>query len=218
MSGILIVDDHAIVRRSIRSLLTNNSLEVCGEAEDGREAIHKLKELRPDVVLLDLEMPGMGGIEAAPEILRLLPSVKIVFLTLHHHNVYARRLAAYSHAFLNKMEAGTQLVPLLRRLLAAETRELCAAPGRPDSAIFPDSALRYAWQQTVADALAAPQVVLAGNINAAEREIAGRLLSANEIEPDELNALKEALRALRQLISQTKAARVADLGEEKGVA
>jgi DNA-binding NarL/FixJ family response regulator len=213
--GILIVDDHVIVRRSVRSLLTSSSLKVCGEAEDGRDALRKLKELRPDVVLLDLEMPGMGGIEAAPEILRILPSVKIVFLTLHHHTVYAKKVAECSHAFLNKMEAGTQLVPTLRRLIAAEAPEVDATSGRPDSSF--NGARRYAWQQTVADALAAPRGELAVKISAAEREIAGRLI-ANQIEPEELAAMREALRALRQLISETKASRAADLGEEEGVA
>jgi DNA-binding NarL/FixJ family response regulator len=213
--GILIVDDHTVVRRCVRTLLTSNSLQVCGEAEDGREALRKLKELRPDVVLLDLEMPGMGGIDAAREILRILPSVKIAFLTLHHHTVYAKKVAECSHAFLNKMEAGTQLVPTLRRLLTAEAPEVDATSGRPDSSF--NGARRYAWQQTVADALAAPRDVLAGKINAAEREIAGRL-TANEIDHEELRALREALQALREWISETKASRATDLGEEEGVA
>jgi hypothetical protein len=141
--------------------------------------------------------------------------VKIVFLTLHHHTVYAKKVAAYSHAFLNKVEAGRQLVPTLRRLLAAEAPEVGATSGRPDSSF--NSARRYPWQQTVADALAAPRVVLAGKINAAEREIAGRLMG-DEIDADEVIALSEALRALRQLISETKSSRAEDLGEEKGVA
>lgn len=214
MSGILIVDDHAIVRRSVRSLLTSNSLEVCGEAEDGREGIQKLKELQPDIVLLDIEMPRMGGIEAAPEMLRIRPSVRIVFLTMHHEPLFAKRVAACSHAFLKKTEAGTQLVPTLNRLLESEAPRLNAAPGWPNNSR--NSAMRYGWQQPVADAFAAPRDELPGKINAAEKVIARRL--ADEIEPEELTALREALLALRHLISETKVSSADGLDEKTGAA
>lgn len=214
MSGILIVDDQALVRRGVRSLLACHSLEVCGEAEDGREGIQKLRELQPDIVVLDIEMPRMGGIEAAPEMLRIRPSVKIVFLTMHHEPLFARRVAACSHAFVNKIEAGTQLVPTLERLLESEAPRLSAAPGWPNNSR--NSAMRYGWQQPVADAFAAPRGELPSKINAAEKVIAGRL--ADEIGPEELTALKEALLALRQLVSETKASRADELDEKKGAA
>ncbi len=213
MPGILIVDDHAVVRRSVRSLLACHSLEVCGEAADGREGIQKLRELLPDVVLLDIEMPVMGGIEAAPEMLRIRPSVKILFLTMHYHASFAKRVAACSHGFLNKVDAGTQLVPAVRRLLEAE------APQAPEAPAPPSHALRYAWQQTVADALAAPGGSLPGKINVAERAILVRLTSANELDEEEHLALKEALRTLRQLIAETRDQLPKEDGrEEQGVA
>lgn len=214
MSGILIVDDQAIVRRSVRSLLTDNSLEVCGEAEDGKEGIQKLRELQPEIVVLDIEMPRMGGIEAAPEMLRIRPSVKIVFLTMHHEPLFAKRVAACSHAFLNKIEAGTQLVPTLKRLFEIEPPRLSAAPGWPSNAR--NSTMRYGWQQRVADAFAAPRGELPGKINTAEKVIAGRL--ADEIEPEELTALKEALLALRQLVSETRVSSADGLDEKTGAA
>jgi len=66
--GILIVDDHPLIRRRVRSLLSSHSLHICGEAGDGDEAIERVKELRPDIVVLDIQMPRMNGIEAAEKI------------------------------------------------------------------------------------------------------------------------------------------------------
>jgi CheY-like chemotaxis protein len=80
---ILIADDHEAVRRGLRSALTGVGWQVCGEATNGREAIEKVKELVPDVVILDVSMPIMGGLEAAPEILRAAPQTKVVAFTMH---------------------------------------------------------------------------------------------------------------------------------------
>lgn len=82
MPGILVVDDHEVVRKGITCLLKTR-WEVCGEAGNGQEAIEKVRELKPDLVLLDLRMPVMGGTAAAREIRRLSPEVKIVFLSMH---------------------------------------------------------------------------------------------------------------------------------------
>jgi len=81
---ILIVDDSAIIRRSLRCCIEQNSdWEVCGEAENGRVAVEKVRELHPDVVILDLQMPVMNGFEAADQISHLAPGTAIVMLTLH---------------------------------------------------------------------------------------------------------------------------------------
>ena len=81
---ILIVDDSAIIRHSLRSCIEQNSdWEVCGEAENGQVAVEKVKELRPDVVILDLQMPVMNGFEAADQISHLAPRTAILMLTLH---------------------------------------------------------------------------------------------------------------------------------------
>jgi CheY-like chemotaxis protein len=80
---ILIADDHEALRRGLRSALLGAGWQVCGEAGDGKQAIEKTKELKPDLVLLDLSMPVMSGHEAAREILKNNPGVKIVVFTMH---------------------------------------------------------------------------------------------------------------------------------------
>lgn len=80
---ILLVDDHALFRAGVAGLLRQQvGFQVVGEAEDGEEALEKAKELMPDLILLDLYMPGMGGLEATRRIKEVLPSVKIVILTV----------------------------------------------------------------------------------------------------------------------------------------
>jgi CheY-like chemotaxis protein len=80
---ILIADDHEALRRGLRSALLGAGWQVCGEAGDGKQAIEKAAELKPDLVLLDLSMPVMSGHEAAREILRNNPGMKIVVFTMH---------------------------------------------------------------------------------------------------------------------------------------
>lgn len=81
---VLIVDDHGIVRAGIRSLLEDDtSIEVVGEAEDGKEAIEKAKQLKPDLVLMDIAMPEMNGIEATRRIKEEFPNICVLILTMH---------------------------------------------------------------------------------------------------------------------------------------
>src|SRR5438105_169566 len=81
---VLLVDDHAVLRKGMRALLEREpGLEVVGEAEDGQQAIHAAERLRPDVVLMDLEMKGMGGIEANRQITAARPDSRVVVLTSH---------------------------------------------------------------------------------------------------------------------------------------
>src|SRR5262245_61298649 len=76
---LLIVDDHPIVRKSVALFLsTNLSIQIVGEAADGMEAIRQAKQLRPDVILMDINMPNKNGIEAIVELRKVLPNVKIV--------------------------------------------------------------------------------------------------------------------------------------------
>jgi len=80
--NVLVVDDHAVVREGLRTLIdTEPGMTVIGEAQDGREAMRQAKLLQPDVVLLDLVMPNMSGLEAIPEIRKLTPQAKILVLT-----------------------------------------------------------------------------------------------------------------------------------------
>jgi DNA-binding NarL/FixJ family response regulator len=81
---ILIADDHEIVRQGLRALVESHAgWEVCGEAADGWDSVHKTLELRPDVVALDIGMPNLNGLDAAREILRQNPKAKILFLTIY---------------------------------------------------------------------------------------------------------------------------------------
>ena len=85
MSGtILIVDDSPIIRHTLRACIEQNSdWEVCGEAENGRVAVEKVKQMHPDVVILDLQMPVMNGFEAADKISHLAPDTAMLMLTLY---------------------------------------------------------------------------------------------------------------------------------------
>lgn len=113
---ILIVDDNSMVRTTIRGLLDWHSFQICGEAQDGKDAITKVMELRPDIVLLDINMPGMNGVNAAYEIRRISPSTKIVFLTIHDTPAARHNTRLWSHGFVSKSAAGTELIPILNRL------------------------------------------------------------------------------------------------------
>jgi DNA-binding NarL/FixJ family response regulator len=209
--GILIVDDHPVMRRSVRSLLDAHSLFVCGEAEDGRAAIERAKELQPDIVLLDILMPKMNGFEAAQEIRRMLPPTKIVFFTVVESAGFEEEGRLWSDAFVCKSATATQLVPILRALLEEPPKQ----PVKHEQL----NGFTYLWQQVVMDAFAAPRDILPAKINLAERTIAGRLTDSNEPDRDEQRALRAALRALRQLICETKPAHAQEAeDEEKGVA
>ncbi len=84
MPSVLIVDDNAVVRKLVRDCIdTDTNWLVCGEAENGKIAVEKVKDLRPDVVVLDLQMPVMNGLEAAKEIKQSVPETAVVMFTMH---------------------------------------------------------------------------------------------------------------------------------------
>jgi YesN/AraC family two-component response regulator len=115
---ILIADDNSIARTTIRALLDWHSFQVCGEAKNGKEAIEKVIELKPDIILLDINMPELNGVKAAYEIRRVSPSTKIVFLTVHDTPGTKQITKMWSHGFVAKSAAGTELIPTLDRLTA----------------------------------------------------------------------------------------------------
>jgi DNA-binding NarL/FixJ family response regulator len=116
MARILIVDDHLAARITIRELLAWHSFQVCGDAQNGKEAIEKVIELKPEIVLMDINMPVMSGIAAAGEIRRIAPRTKIVFLTVHDAPAFRAGMKPWAHGFVCKSEAGTELIPVLNRL------------------------------------------------------------------------------------------------------
>ena len=113
---VLIADDHAILREGLRALLRlSDDLDVVGEAADGREAVERCAKLRPDVVLMDVNMPGLGGLEATLEIRRTQPDVKILVLTQYEDREYIRRfLQAGVSGYILKKSAGTELAASIR--------------------------------------------------------------------------------------------------------
>ena len=120
-ASILIADDHPEARITIRSLLDWHGFQVCGEAKDGQEAIDQVLELKPDLILLDINMPVMSGTQAALEIRRLSPETKILFFTIHEAPALIDVLRHYAHGFVSKSAAGIELIPMVSRLVGTRT-------------------------------------------------------------------------------------------------
>ncbi len=120
---ILIADDHEVVRRGIRALLESHSgWVVSGEAVDGREAVERARELKPDLVLLDIGMPNLNGIEAARQILANSPETNILILTVHDSQEVVREvLGVGARGFLLKSDAGRDLVTAVEAVQGRQT-------------------------------------------------------------------------------------------------
>ena len=117
---ILVVDDHDVVRRGIRGLLSSCSdLEVCGEASNANEAVERGRELHPDLVILDLHMPGAGGISAANQLSRFEPRPRILICTMHSFPGLERLVrSAGCQGMVSKVHAESELLPAIRTVLA----------------------------------------------------------------------------------------------------
>jgi DNA-binding NarL/FixJ family response regulator len=123
MLRILIADDHEVARRGIRALLENHpGWEVCGEAKDGREAVELASRTNPDLVLLDIGMPNLNGLEAARQVLAESPDIAILILTMHDSDQVVREvLRAGARGFLLKSDAGRDLVAAVEALQLQRT-------------------------------------------------------------------------------------------------
>jgi DNA-binding NarL/FixJ family response regulator len=113
---VLVADDHALLREGIRALLKqSDEVEVVGEASDGQQAVEECRRLEPDVVLMDVAMPGLGGLEATLLILKEQPAVKVLVLTQYDDREYvARFLKAGAAGYVLKKAAGSELVSAIR--------------------------------------------------------------------------------------------------------
>jgi DNA-binding NarL/FixJ family response regulator len=118
MLRILIADDHEVARHGIRSLLEGHpGWEVCAEAKDGREAVELASSVNPDLILLDIGMPNLNGLEAARQILAATSHIPILILTMHDSdNVVREVLRAGARGFLLKSDAGRDLVAAVEAL------------------------------------------------------------------------------------------------------
>ena len=120
--SILIVDDSDASRKVSRSLVESQpDMEVCGEAADGLEGIEKAKSLKPDVVLLDVALPQMNGVEAASVIKREVPGTRIVMLTVRDNSLGGEPLSSIvgADAVLSKPDGGWKMINCLRNVLRA---------------------------------------------------------------------------------------------------
>ena len=120
---ILIADDHEVVRHGVRSLLQNHAgWEVCGEAVDGRDAVEKAAQLKPDLVILDVGMPNLNGLDAASQILHANPHVTVLILTIDESEAVIREvLNAGARGFLLKSDAARDLVTAVEALQRHQT-------------------------------------------------------------------------------------------------
>ena len=119
---VLITDDHPLVRRGLRVLLSAHpEWELCGEASNGGEAIQKAAELQPDVIIMDISMPGLSGLQATREIRALLPQTEVLILTLFESNeIVEVAQAAGALGYLVKTDPDHQLITALETVCRHE--------------------------------------------------------------------------------------------------
>jgi DNA-binding NarL/FixJ family response regulator len=119
---IVIAEDHTILREGLRSLLSSNpSFEIVGEAEDGREAIKCVEKFKPDLILTDLSMPRMNGMEAIKEIKRESPTIKVLVLTVHRAEEYIlATFRAGADGYLLKDSTHAELVMAVKKVLSGK--------------------------------------------------------------------------------------------------
>ena len=132
---ILIADDHELMRRGLRGLLeSHDEWAVCGEAVEGTEVVRKAGELEPDLIIMDVNLPGLNGIEAAVKIRKLRDAAKILFFTVHDSDEVIREIVdAGAHGYVAKSRASQDLVEAVRNVLGGKTffpSVVAAAVGR----------------------------------------------------------------------------------------
>lgn len=119
---VLLADDHAVLRSGLRLLLTSqNEYDVVGEASSGTETLSLAEQLQPDLILLDLSMPSLGGLDALPALRKLVPSAKILILTMHDDPQYLRQALKHgASGYVLKKAADTELLSAIRAVLRGE--------------------------------------------------------------------------------------------------
>ena len=120
---VLLAEDHTIVREGFRKMLSlEDDLEVVGEAQDGRQAVAMVKKLRPDVVLMDIAMPMLNGLEATRQILKTFPGAKVVILSAHSDDAYVSNATdSGARGFLLKQTSAHDVCRAIREVQKGET-------------------------------------------------------------------------------------------------
>lgn len=120
---ILIADDHTIVRQGLKKLLEEEQgIEVIGEATDGRDAVTKAMDLMPDIVLMDLSMPGLHGLEAARQISKRLPKTRVLILSMHKNEAYVlQSLQAGASGYILKDSASEEVATAIRSVYRGDS-------------------------------------------------------------------------------------------------
>jgi DNA-binding NarL/FixJ family response regulator len=119
---VLVVDDHPIVRERLAELINQEpDLVVCGDAEDSNQAIKAVRELQPDLAIVDITLKDTYGIELIKHLREIMPKLPVLVLSMHEESLYAERaLRAGARGYLNKQQATKQVIPAIRRVLAGE--------------------------------------------------------------------------------------------------
>ncbi len=128
---IVLADDHQIVRQGLRALLASESdLKVVAEADNGRSVLRRVKELSPDLVIMDISMPGLNGIEATRQIITEYPGTKVIALSMHSDSIFVQNmLKAGASGYLLKDCALGELVKAIRAVM---DRKIYLSPGVSD--------------------------------------------------------------------------------------
>ncbi len=142
---VLLADDHTIVREGIRALLdSREDIEVIGEAEDGKQAVERARQLVPDIVLIDITMPNLNGIEAARQIKKANPDIKLLFLTAHDNKEYVHQIfQAGASGYLLKDFAVSDLISAIN---AVKKGDIFLSP--PISRVVVQDYIRYASSES----------------------------------------------------------------------
>jgi DNA-binding NarL/FixJ family response regulator len=137
---LLVVDDHEIVREGVRSLIREcrPEWEICGEATNGAEAIEAIQNLNPDIVILDIAMPYMSGLEAAARIAKLGLACRVLLFTMHEaERLTAEARQVSAHGYVMKSQAARDLIRAIDRVLAGGTFFGSTDPGVQTATVTP---------------------------------------------------------------------------------